>query len=210
MSIEWLRRPLGVATLGIAMLSMGSPAIASSVLLQWNANLESDIAGYIVSYGTQSGQYNADIDVGNQTTATVTGLTEGIRYYFVVRAYNAAPLISLASAEVSGIVFVDSPLIPTVTTIKAVHITELRARVNALRAACGIGTFSFVDAALSAGATTVKAAHVVELRDALAAAYSACSRTSPTYTDSSLTAGTFIKAVHIVELRTAVLALENN
>ena len=54
----------------------------------WNANTESNLAGYIVQYGTTSGNPSTSIDVGNVTSRTFTGLTAGSTYYFRVVAYN--------------------------------------------------------------------------------------------------------------------------
>ena len=73
---------------------------ASSISLAWNAPPE-EVTGYIVRYGTESGEYTLDIDAGNVTSYVVTGLTTGQVYYFVVQAYNSAG-ISAFSAEVSG------------------------------------------------------------------------------------------------------------
>jgi hypothetical protein len=96
-------------------------------------------------------------------------------------------------------VFTDHPLVPGVTVIKAVHILELRNRVNASRASRGLPPFDFSD--LNAGAV-IRAAHITELREALA---QACS--PPAYTDPVLVPGvTPARAVHITELRSAVLA----
>ena len=47
-----------------------------------------DLAGYKIYYGTASGNYTQNIDVGNVTTYPVTNLTDGLTYYFVVTAYN--------------------------------------------------------------------------------------------------------------------------
>ena len=103
--------------------------------------------------------------------------------------------------------FTEDPIVAGATSVKAVHITELRARINALRAAAGLPAFDWTDATLTASATIVRATHVMELRTALNDAYAAMGRPSPTYTDQSL-AGITIKSVHISELRNAVLALE--
>jgi hypothetical protein len=103
--------------------------------------------------------------------------------------------------------FTDDPLVAGSTVVKAVHITELRVRVNAVRNARELGPFSFTDAPLSVGAL-IEAVHVVELRTALDQAYAAAKMTSPTYTDPGLATGTMIKAAHIQELRAAVIAIE--
>ncbi len=49
-----------------------------------------DLAGYKVYYGTESGNYSQSIDVGNVTTYTVSGLTNGQTYYFAVTAYDTS------------------------------------------------------------------------------------------------------------------------
>jgi len=104
--------------------------------------------------------------------------------------------------------FTDDPLVAATTRMKAVHITELRTAIDALRARYNLSAFAWTDATLSAGVTSVKAVHVTELRTALNAVYTAATRALPTYTDPTLTVGTTgIKAVHITELRAAVLAI---
>src|SRR5688572_33494058 len=78
----------------IGMLFWSAPELsAATVTATWNANSESNIAGYILSYGTQSGTYSTVIDVGNVTSEQVV-LTAGLRYYFVVQAYNTSALVS--------------------------------------------------------------------------------------------------------------------
>ena len=105
--------------------------------------------------------------------------------------------------------FTDDPLVAGTTVIKAVHITELRSRIDALRSRFNLQTYAWTDAGLAAG-TVVRAVHVTELRNALAQAYTAAGRTQqPAYTDPVLTPqSTVVKAAHIQELRTAVAILE--
>ena len=57
----------------IAAIFMGLPLTASAgnVSLAWNANTQSDLAGYLVNYGTSSGVYSTQVNVGNVTTYTV-------------------------------------------------------------------------------------------------------------------------------------------
>ena len=112
------------------------------------------------------------------------------------------------STTVSGS-FTDDPLQPGVTPVKAVHFTELRTRIDALRSVAGLLRFPWTDPVLRAGVTRVRRVHLLELRTALAEAYSAAGRAAPPWTDASPAVGsTPIRAAHVTELRTAVLALE--
>jgi hypothetical protein len=102
--------------------------------------------------------------------------------------------------------FTDNPLTTAVTSIKAAHIVELRARIDALRRRFGVASFAWTDSTITASVTVVKAIHIQDLRTALNAAYAAASITPPSYT--SVSAGTTIAAVHVSELRSALLFLE--
>jgi hypothetical protein len=108
----WPARIVLALAFFVALLGTVSTAQAASVTAMWNPNPESDIAGYKLLYGTQSGVYSTTIDVGNVTTWTLTTLSLGTRYFFVVRAYNTALLLSPPSAEV----FFDIPGPPTITS----------------------------------------------------------------------------------------------
>jgi hypothetical protein len=76
-------------------------AYAQQATLAWDANTESDVAGYRVYYGTRPGQYGPAIDVGKVTKYTVNGLDQSLNYYFAVQAYSSAGLSSALSSEVS-------------------------------------------------------------------------------------------------------------
>ena len=106
--------------------------------------------------------------------------------------------------------FID-PLLTTGDLIKAVHITELRSRIDALRTMNGLQAYAFMDAELTARVTVVRAVHLVELRTALDEAYAAAGKAAPIYTDSAIVVqSTLIRVVHITELRAAVVALEGS
>ena len=96
--------------LGVLLLTPLT-AHAGRVTLAWDPSLSGNVTGYTVHYGTASGVYTGSVDAGNQTTYTVTGLTRGVTYFFVVRAYSPSGS-SAPSNEVSG-VSVNSP--PTIT-----------------------------------------------------------------------------------------------
>ena len=80
-----------VATV-VTLLAMSGVAAAQSVTLAWNANTESDLAGYRVEYGTVSGAPSATVEAGNVTQRQITGLQPGVTYFFRVKAYSTARL----------------------------------------------------------------------------------------------------------------------
>lgn len=73
-------------------------ALDGSVILSWNPVSDPDIKGYLVFYGDEPGTYFGEgaaegaspIDVGNTTTITLTGLSNGSLYYFSVMAYDSS------------------------------------------------------------------------------------------------------------------------
>ena len=112
------------------------------------------------------------------------------------------------STTVSGS-FTDDPIRPGVTPVRAIHFTELRTRIDALRRAGGLQAFSWTDPLLTAGVTPVRLVHLLELRSALGTSYAAAGRSAPVWTDAVPTGVTTpIRAVHLMELRASVLALE--
>ena len=105
--------------------------------------------------------------------------------------------------------FTDHPLRPGATPIRAVHLLELRARIDGARERLGRLAFPWTDPVLVPGATPVRRIHLMELRRALDQAYRAAGRPPPGYTDPGLPAGAIaVRAAHLMELRAAVAALE--
>jgi hypothetical protein len=72
-----------------------------SVSLAWDPNSEPDLAGYKLYYGTASGVYTHTNVLGLVTNTAVSGLSEGVTYYFAVTAFNTSGLESDFSNEVS-------------------------------------------------------------------------------------------------------------
>lgn len=76
---------------------------AQSVTLAWNANTETNLAGYRLYHGLASRSYSTGyVQVLHPvTTATVTNLAAGPTNYFAVTAYTSAGLESDYSDEVA-------------------------------------------------------------------------------------------------------------
>jgi opacity protein-like surface antigen len=103
--------------------------------------------------------------------------------------------------------FTDEPLVAGASLVRALHVTELRARVNALRARFGLGNAAWTDSV--PGGATIKAQHVTEMRVALQAAYAQAGVSFPALDDAVLTPGiTQVRAVHLLQLRLLVKNLE--
>ena len=75
-------------------------AQAATLTLAWDPNPE-PVSGYILYWGSQSGQYTQSLNVGKTTSRTLSGLANNTPYYFIVRAYNSAGMLSAPSVEVS-------------------------------------------------------------------------------------------------------------
>ena len=117
--------------------------------------------------------------------------------------------VVVVTATTTGARFTDDRLRPGMTPVRAVHFMELRARIDLLREASGLGRQRWTDPVLRAGVTPVKLVHLAELRSALEAAYRAAGRPAPRWTDPAPARGrTPIRAAHLMELRNAVVALE--
>jgi hypothetical protein len=183
-------------------------AHAGSVTLAWDPSPDPAVTGYRVFYGTAPGVYSQSVNVGNTTSHTVGSLDDTTTYYFSVRSYNANEVLSTPSNEVKRIgAFTDDPLTPGTHKMRLVHLTELRARIDAVRAARALTAMVWTP--VVQGVTAVRASHIVELRTAINAAYDASAQALPVYTDVELAPGfSVIKAVHIRELRAAIVALE--
>jgi hypothetical protein len=149
---------------------------------------------------------------GATASTFVTAPLVGLATYWV-RVSNSNGSADSSAATVSVTFtdathsFSDSTLTTGVSSVRAVHILELRTRIDAQRIASALGGFAWTDATLSVHATAIKPVHINDLRTALTAVYTARGLTTPTFT-GAITSGTVIRAVHIAELRDAVTAIE--
>ena len=75
------------ALLPVLLCSVGI-VHAAQITLEWDPVTHPDLAGYMVYYGTYSGDYDDSVDVGNWTSVTFAELEEDETYYFAVTAYS--------------------------------------------------------------------------------------------------------------------------
>jgi hypothetical protein len=102
---------MAVATLGslaVAPLPPEGFALAdcgdgASLRASWRASPEPDLAGYRVFWGTDTLSYADSLDAGPDTTAVITGLAPGTRYFATALARDAAGHESGFAAEASAV-----------------------------------------------------------------------------------------------------------
>ena len=75
-------------------------ATTNSATLQWGANQEPDLDGYLVYHGTAPGIYGSSQNVGMTTTYQYTNLNPDTTHYFTVTAYDTSGNESPPSLEV--------------------------------------------------------------------------------------------------------------
>ena len=184
--------------------------------LTLNGALDVDVSGAFVDPDGDALTYT----VSSSAPDVVTVLAAGARVTLTAVSLGSAAIEvratdpdGLSAAQAFGVwvtaPFTDDPIRPGVTPVRAVHFTELRARIDVLRRETGLRAFRWTGPELQAGVTPVRLAHLLELRSALAAAYAAAGQAEPRWTDAAPVSGaTPIRAAHLMELRAAVVALE--
>jgi Hom_end-associated Hint. len=99
----------------------------------------------------------------------------------------------------------DATLTANASSVRKVHLSEMRASLNTERSRRGLATVSFTDSTTEANSTNAKTTHVNELRTGISAFSPA------TWTDGTLVSnGTSLKKAHVDELRAKIVALESH
>jgi hypothetical protein len=164
------------------------------------------------NYGNPTDHGFSTVSSNITTTAfddtPTTGIATGNAYIYQVRAFdspsggNSSPFSNIDLA--TAITFTDDPA-TTVTTVREVHVTQLRQAVDAVRVASGLSAAAWTDPPPLAQIVNIKKVHIDQLRSNLDGARSALALPAPTYTDPTIVQfSTQVRAAHIQELRQLV------
>jgi hypothetical protein len=185
---------------------VATAATSTSVSLTWTA--VTGVSSYTVYRSANNSTYS---NAGSAATNSFSDVnaSAGTAYLYKVTA-SASGVESLASNRdlATTVIFTDPTLVAQSTQIKAAHITELRAAVDAVRKLANGGVannFSYADGVVTAQSTPVRPIHLIDLRNALDAARAALGLSALSYTDAVIAQqSTRIKAAHLTELRNGV------
>jgi len=161
--------------------------------------------GTTASYGQSVAAQSASGSSPLSIFANISALTCNRLYHFRARATNSGG--SAYGGDLTfrtgncAITFTDDPLVANGTVVKAIHVNELRAGINALRSGAGLTAFSFTET-ITAG-VRVKASHILELRTALDQTRAALGLPQLSYTNAIIVEGA-IRAIDIMEIRNAL------
>lgn len=193
-----------IAATGAALAAppslVATAANTASVSIAWGPVAGAD--SYTIERSVDNVAFTP-IGITPGSSMTDGGRTANTAYLYRATARTAGGTTSgLSNRDIATtIVFTDPSLLAGLTDIKAVHLTQLRTAVNAVRALSGLPAGSYTDPILTSG-TITKRLHITELRTFLDLARSTLSVPAITYTDPTITEDvTLMKATHIEQLR---------
>lgn len=100
--VSWARPLWSLIGIWLLLSLLPVAAAAESVTLVWDANTESDLAGYCVYVWDWNRKPYSKTNVGHVTTYTVSNLKPEKTYFFAVTAYDTSENESGFSNEVSA------------------------------------------------------------------------------------------------------------
>jgi hypothetical protein len=120
----------------------------------------------------------------------------------------SGPGVDIGAHEIPVWSFTDDPLTPGLTSVRGVHLSELRAAIDALRAWRSLPAMDWTDPAIAPGVTPIRVVHLAELRSALDAVYVADGLAPPAWTPDLTAAVTLVTAAQVEQVRQMIRGLE--
>lgn len=205
--------PAVVAPPPTAMVASAASASPTSVNLTWQAPSASGVTSYMVERRSGAGGSFVQIAANlAQPNHTDTSAASGTAHLYRVRAQYASGAVSDYSNSdlATTVAFSDDPLIGAsnsggspASTIRAVHLTEARQAVDAVRALAGLGGATWKSDPAPQVNGKILADHFIELRTHLNPALQSLGL--PTVAnDTSLAVNQPVRAIHLQAVRDAV------
>jgi hypothetical protein len=173
-----------------------SATSTSATSLTWSA--VNGAASYEVHRSSANGPFTL-LKTVTTTSTTDTALASNTAYVYKVRAVCGA----FSPLEVATTTLFTNDPLTAGTAIRAVHLTQLRTAIDAVRAAAGLQPAVYTNSIVVG--SIIRRTHITEMRTALDAARAAIGLTAISYVDATITAGTTkVKAAHVTDLRNGV------
>jgi hypothetical protein len=159
----------------------------------------SGASSYQIDRASAAGAFS---QIGTSATNAFSDTTASANtaYQYRVRTVGSSGTSANSAADLATTVVFEDPTLAG-AVVEAVHLSQLRTAVNAVRQLAGLAAASFSDSAVAG--LIIRAVHVTELRTALDAALSPLGISTGGYTDT-VVAGVGVKAIHFQELRDRV------
>jgi photosystem II stability/assembly factor-like uncharacterized protein len=196
----WTADTASVLTFGPPTNVTAAASGTTSVTVNWTA--VPGATSYQVLRSSNGAAYtNAPGGAVTSSPYTDTSVQSGTTYLYRVQSIaSGAPSNPSLPDLATTIAFTDDPITAQITTIKAVHLSEARTAVNAVRAAAGLTPYTFTDSAVTG--VVIRALHISELRAALNDARTAIGFS--TVSGSTPSMGDPIKAIDMTNVRNGV------
>ena len=123
MALLWIASPAAAILLLVSCLRLEADR---SVTLAWDANSETDVAGYRLYCAVAGGDSPAIIDVGTTNAFRLDNLTGSTIYTFYVTCYNTAGLESEASNTIEYTTPAESLTDPDIITLTPANLAARR------------------------------------------------------------------------------------
>lgn len=169
---------------------------ATSVTVGWLA--VNGATGYKVFRSSDNGPYTVVATV-NGLSYDDTAVVAGKTYLYKVQTLAGSVASAFSNVDLATTVTFTDDYALSGATIRGLHLDEIRAAVNSVRAAAGMATVSYS----AASGQPVRATDITDLRAALVAAYAVFGMTAPAFNES-IGSGSTVKAAHYQEIRNAV------
>jgi hypothetical protein len=174
---------------------------AGQVAVGWTASFGA--ARYEVQRRTATQPFQL-VATSTGTSYTDTAVSPGSAYLYRVRAVGSDDTPSAySSADLSTTTtFTDDPLTAGQTPIRAAHLAEIRAAVNAIESLAGVTPSVWTDPSIAG--SSIKAVHIIEMRTALTNAFAVLGLQAPSFARTITVGATTIQASEWQELRAIV------